>query len=53
MYLDQVKLIDATINRAKPGSRLHGLLHVADPNNDVVDVLIQCMDWNIATRHYD
>ena len=23
---------------------------IADPSNDIVDVLIQCMDWNIATR---
>ncbi len=23
---------------------------IADPSNDIVDVLIQCMDWNIASR---
>jgi hypothetical protein len=23
---------------------------VADPSNEVVEVLIQCMDWNISTR---
>ncbi len=50
MYPDQVNLINADIDRAKPGSSLHGLPHVADPCADVVDVLISCMEWNIATR---
>ncbi len=49
VYSDQVKLINAAIDRAKPGSSLHGLPHVADPSADVVDALISCMDWNIAT----
>ena len=46
----QVKLINAAIDNAKPGSRLYRLPHVADPSDDVVNFLIQCMDWNIATR---
>ncbi len=46
----QVKLINTAIDKAKTGSCLHGLPHVADPSNDIVDVLIQCMDWNIASR---
>ena len=48
----QVKLINAAIDNAKAGSRLRGLKHVADPSADVpvVDVLILCMEWNIATR---
>ena len=44
----QVKLINTAINNAKGTSRLRGL-HVADPSAEVVEVLIQCMDWNIAT----
>ena len=23
---------------------------LADPSNEIVEVLIQCMDWNIASR---
>ena len=46
----EVTLINAAIDNAKPGSRLHGLPHVSDPSNDVVEVLIQCMEWNIASR---
>jgi hypothetical protein len=46
----QVALINAAIDRAKPGSRLYGLPHVADPSDDVVEVLIECMDWNIFSR---
>ena len=46
----QVKLINTAIDKAKTGSCLHGLPHVAEPSNDIVDVFIQCMDWNIASR---
>ncbi len=46
----QVKLINTAIDKAKTGSCLHGLPHIADPSNDIVDVLIQCLDWNIASR---
>ena len=46
----QVKLINTAIDNAKGSSRLRGLQHVADPSAEVVDVLVQCMDWNIATR---
>jgi hypothetical protein len=44
----QVLLINKAI--AKPGSRLYKLPHVADPSNEIVGVLIQCMEWNIASR---
>jgi hypothetical protein len=46
----QVKLINTAIDNAKGSSRLRGLQHVADPSAEVVEVLIQCMEWNIATR---
>ena len=46
----QVLLINQAIDAAKPGSRLYKLPHVADPSNEIVEVLIQCMDWNIASR---
>ena len=29
---------------------MHGLPHVSDPSDEVVEVLIKCMDWNIASR---
>ncbi len=38
----QIKLINTAIDKAKTGSSLHGLQHVADPSNDIMDVLIQC-----------
>ena len=46
----QVELINRAIDNAGPGSRLRGLPHVSDPSDEVVEVLIQCMDWNIASR---
>jgi hypothetical protein len=48
--LYQVKRINTAIDNTKGSSRLRGLQHVADPSAEVVEVLIQCMDWNIATR---
>ncbi len=39
------------IEKAKKGSYLHGLPHVADPSAEVQEVLIACMNWNIATRN--
>ncbi len=50
IYPGQVKLINTAIDNAKGSTRLCCLQHVADPSAEVVDVLIQCMDWNIATR---
>jgi hypothetical protein len=46
-YHVQFALINAAINRAKPGSRLYCLRvpHVADPSDNVVEVLIECIDW--------
>ena len=46
----QVLLINRAIDTAKTGSCLYKLPHVADPSDEIVEVLIQCMDWNIASR---
>jgi hypothetical protein len=46
----QVELINTAIDAAKRGTRLHGLPHVSDPSDEVVEILIKCMDWNIASR---
>ncbi len=46
----QVESINKAIKTAKKGSRLHGLPPVSDPSNEVVEVLIECMEWNMATR---
>ena len=48
LYHIQVTLINAAIDRAKPGSRLYGLPHVTDPSDDVVEVLIECMDCRMS-----
>ena len=46
----QVRLINMAIDKAKKGSSLHGLPHVSDPSAEVQEVLIACMNWNMATR---
>ena len=45
----QVLLINRAIDAAKAGSRLYKLPHVSHPSNEIVEVLIQCMDWNITS----
>ena len=47
--LYQVALINAAIDKAKKGTYLHGLPHVADPSVEVQEVLIACVNWNMAT----
>ena len=45
-----VLLIDKAIDAAQSGSPLYKFPHVADLSNKIVEVLIQCMDWNIMSR---
>jgi hypothetical protein len=48
--LYQVTLINAAIDWAKPGSKLYRLDHVSDPSDDMVEVLIMFMEWNMLSR---
>ena len=45
----KVELINRAITTAKKGSCLHCLPSVSNQSNEVVEVLIQCMEWNMAT----
>ena len=45
----QVLLINRAIDAARAWSSLYKLPHVADPSYEIVEVLVQCMDWNIAS----
>ena len=47
--LSQVEFINAEIDRPR-WRRLHGLTHVWDLSDQTVEVLIQCMEWNIMTH---
>ena len=48
--LSQVEFLNTAIDRVLPGSWLHRLAHVSDPSDQIVEVLIKCMEWNIMTR---
>ena len=52
-FFRQVELINGAIDKAKRGSYLHGLPHVADPSEEVQEVLIVCVEWNMETRAKD
>ncbi len=47
--LSQVEFLNAAIDRAPSGTWLYGLAHVSDPSDQIVEVLIKCMEWNIMT----
>ncbi len=49
MYIP-LMLINRAFDAAKAGSPLYKLPHVAGPSDEIVEVLIECMDWNIASR---
>ncbi len=49
-YSCQVELINAAIDKAKIGSYLP---HVADPSQEIQEVLIACVEWNMVyTQQY-
>ena len=48
--VSQVEFLNAAIDRAPSGSWLHGLPFISDPSDQIVEVLIKCMEWNIMTR---
>ncbi len=50
-FFYQVRLINTAIDKAKKGSSLHSLPHVSDPSAEVQEVLIVCMNWNMATSN--
>jgi hypothetical protein len=52
-YSRQVELINAAIDKAKIGSYLHCSPHVADPSEEIQEVLIACVEWNMETRAKD
>ena len=47
--LQQVTLIYAATDRAKSGSRIHCLSYVSDHSDDIVEVLIKCMECNTSS----
>ena len=49
----QVKLINAAIDKAKKGSNLHSLPHVADPSEEIQEVLIARVEWNMENGAKD
>jgi hypothetical protein len=49
----QVELTNEAIDKAKKGSRLHGLQHIADLSEEVQEVLMACSEWNMETLARD
>jgi len=52
-FLSQVKLINNTINSSCEGTSLLKLHNLSHPSIKImiVEVLIQCIEWSLKTRH--
>jgi hypothetical protein len=52
-FFRQVQFINAAIYKAKKGSYLYCLPHVADPSEEVQEEIIACVEWNMETLAKD
>ena len=50
-FLSQVKLINDSMNSSCEGTSLLKLPYLSHPSNKIVEVLIQCIEWSLKTRH--
>ena len=48
----QVKYVNNKIASAPVGSPLHGLRPIEDPSNEIIEVHISALKWNILQRRF-
>ena len=48
----QVLFVNNAIHTARPGSRLHGLDPIVDPNNEIIEVLLAALRWDMQQRRF-
>jgi hypothetical protein len=41
-----------TIRRAPHGSKLHGLEQIVDPSDEIIEVLLAALQWNMQQRRF-
>jgi hypothetical protein len=48
----QVLFVNDTIRRAPPGSKLHGLEPIVDPSDEIIEVLLAALRWDMQQRRF-
>ncbi len=41
------------IRKAQPGSKLHGLAPIADPSDEIIEVLLAALQWDMQQHRFD
>ena len=48
----QVLFVNEAIRKAQPGSPLHGLAHIVDPSDEIIEVLLAALRWDMQQRRF-
>ena len=48
----QVKFVNAAIDAAGPGSPLYGLQHIKGPSDEIIEVHLAALKWNVLQRRF-
>ena len=48
----QVLFVNEAIQKAQPGSPLHGLAHIVDPSDEIIEVLLAALRWDMQQRRF-
>ncbi len=46
----QVKFVNDAIRNAQPGSKLHELAPITDPSDEIIEVLLAALRWDMQQR---
>jgi hypothetical protein len=48
----QVLFVNDAIRKAQPGSKLHGLAPIVDPSDEIIEVLLAALRWDMQQRRF-
>jgi hypothetical protein len=48
----QVAFVNDAISKALPGSKLHGLAPIVDPSDEIIEVLLAALRWDMQQRRF-
>ena len=48
----QVQFVNDAIRKAQPGSKLHNLAPIADPSDEIIEVLLAALWWDMQQRRF-
>ena len=48
----QVAFVNDAIRKAQHGSKLHGLAPIVDPSDEIIEVLLAALRWDMQQRRF-